>query len=213
MQVRAILFDYGMVLSGPADNEAYKALIGLTGMERGLFDQLYWSWRHAYDSGRFDGVGYWSGIAESAGMRLDEKTVQELIEQDVRMWSVINQEMVEWALLCKETGLATGILSNICLELASSHERNLPWLEQFDFLFWSSRLRMAKPDPKLYTYVIETLGLRPQQILFLDDREENVVAARAVGIQAIQFTNLEALGEQIRNVDQEAAELLPRTRA
>ncbi|HWA93158.1 MAG TPA: HAD family phosphatase [Terracidiphilus sp.] len=199
MGIRAILFDYGMVLSGPADSDAHESMIGLTGLKKSHFDQLYWAWRHAYDAGLFDGVGYWDKFAQSAAIELDIRTVQELIEQDVRMWSNINQEVVEWAILFKEKGLKTGILSNICLELATSVERNLPWLKDFDHLFWSSRLRMAKPDPNLYKHVIEKLEVPPTEILFLDDREENVVAARAQGMRAIQFTTLEAVQRQIKS--------------
>jgi putative hydrolase of the HAD superfamily len=46
---------------------------------------------------------------------------------------------------------------------------------------------MAKPDAAIYRHAAEGLGVRPEEILFVDDREENVAGARAVGMVAIQY--------------------------
>ncbi|HEY7974800.1 MAG TPA: HAD-IA family hydrolase, partial [Ktedonobacterales bacterium] len=46
-----------------------------------------------------------------------------------------------------------------------------------------------KPNPRIYEIAIERLGLSPTEIVFLDDSQENVDAARACGLQAVLFTS------------------------
>jgi FMN phosphatase YigB (HAD superfamily) len=52
---------------------------------------------------------------------------------------------------------------------------------------------MAKPDPAIYRHVLKELGTRPEETLFLDDKLVNIEAARALGIQAIEFSTVERL--------------------
>ena len=52
---------------------------------------------------------------------------------------------------------------------------------------------MAKPEPAIYRYVLDKLGTAPEETLFLDDRQVNVDAARALGIKGLVFTNVDRL--------------------
>jgi HAD superfamily hydrolase (TIGR01509 family) len=72
-------------------------------------------------------------------------------------------------------------------------QRTFDWLPRFDVLVWSYQLRMAKPDPAIYHYVLNKLGTQPAETLFLDDRPVNVEAALALGIQAILFSTVDQL--------------------
>jgi putative hydrolase of the HAD superfamily len=60
-------------------------------------------------------------------------------------------------------------------------------------LVWSFQLGIAKPDPAIYRHTLDELGSRPEETLFIDDKRENVEAARALGIQAIQYSTVERL--------------------
>ncbi len=52
---------------------------------------------------------------------------------------------------------------------------------------------MAKPDPAIYRHTLQQLGTRPEETLFLDDKIENIDAARTLGIRAIQFSTVDQL--------------------
>jgi FMN phosphatase YigB (HAD superfamily) len=60
-------------------------------------------------------------------------------------------------------------------------------------LIWSFQHRMAKPEPAIYRLVLEKLGTEPAETLFLDDKQLNVDAARALGMQALVFSNIDKL--------------------
>jgi putative hydrolase of the HAD superfamily len=72
-------------------------------------------------------------------------------------------------------------------------KRTFNWLPRFDVLVWSYQLHMAKPDPAIYRYVLNDLGTRPEETLFLDDRFVNVEAAQALGMKALEFTTVDRL--------------------
>jgi hypothetical protein len=66
-------------------------------------------------------------------------------------------------------------------------------LGDFHHHTWSCELGIAKPDPAIYTYTCEKLDVAPAEALFLDDKAENIRAAKEVGLVGIQFKNIEQL--------------------
>lgn len=57
--------------------------------------------------------------------------------------------------------------------------------EHFDEVFYSCDLGAMKPDPAYFVTILDTLGLPPQEVGFIDDSEANVVAAQRLGITAV----------------------------
>ena len=77
--------------------------------------------------------------------------------------------------------MATAIMSS---HFALLREQ-MPVLRRFTDLHLSYEVRAAKPDPRYYRLALERFGLDGEQCLFVDDREENVRAARALGIRSV----------------------------
>ncbi len=101
--------------------------------------------------------------------------------------------MVAWQARLKERGLLTAILSNMG---DSTHKTLLGthgWIANFDVHVWSYQLRVAKPDPAIYLHTLEQLAVPAPQALFIDDKDENIAAAQALGMKAIQFSTADQL--------------------
>ena len=105
--------------------------------------------------------------------------------------------MVSWATALRDAGVRTAVLSNMPITLRSGLARFCPWLPQFDHSCYSCDVGLAKPRPEIYVRCLEGLGDAPEATLFLDDREENVEAARGVGIHAIHFSSPEQAQREI----------------
>jgi putative hydrolase of the HAD superfamily len=207
MNLSAVLFDFGMVLSTSPVMSAHQTLLRISTLTAEVFDRHYWAHRHAYDEGKFTGESYWQQVASDAGIGLSAEQIKSLISADILMWSGINAPMLEWARSVGKAGFKTGILSNIGFELASAMEKNFPWVEEFKYTIWSCRLAMAKPDPKIFHCAQQKLNVAPQEILFIDDREENIRAAREVGFIGIVFKDVSQLKHDLKV--QGLANLLP----
>ncbi|MDE1860880.1 MAG: HAD family phosphatase [Candidatus Micrarchaeota archaeon] len=72
--------------------------------------------------------------------------------------------------------------------------------ELFDYIFVSSYMRMSKPSRSIYISVLERLGAAPEEVVFIDNRIENVDAARALNINALHYTGYAQLEHDLRKL-------------
>jgi putative hydrolase of the HAD superfamily len=186
-----------MVLTGPPEPEAHAAMLRITGLPLDRFESLYWADRPALDEGRITGLAFWQKLVREADLALSPETVEELNQLDARLWTTENPAMLAWQLELKKCGLLTAILSNMGEDVLACAERKFDWIRRFDVLVWSFQVGMVKPAPAIYRYLLSALGVRPEETLFLDDRLDNVAAARAQGIRAIQFSTIERLRAEL----------------
>jgi putative hydrolase of the HAD superfamily len=190
--VSAVLFDYGLVLTGPADPAARAEMRRVLGVEDERVQAAYWRYRDAYDRGALSGVAYWHEVAGAVGQTLDAESLAALIAADNALWTQPNQPMIDWAARLQRVGIKTGILSNIGDEMELGVRARFAWLAEFAHHTFSHRLGMAKPDAAIYRHAAEGLGIAAREILFVDDRIENIEAARGVGMMAVQYAGQEA---------------------
>jgi putative hydrolase of the HAD superfamily len=182
-----------MVLTGPQDPEAHAALLRITGLPLESFEPLYWADRHAYDEGKLTGLAFWQKFLRDAGLNLAPGAAEELNLWDGRMWTTQNPAMLAWQLKLKQRGILTAILSNMGDNVLANIQREFLWIRDFDVLIWSFQHLMAKPDPAIYRLVLEKLNVRPDESLFLDDKQVNIEAAQALSMYAIQFSTVDNL--------------------
>jgi putative hydrolase of the HAD superfamily len=107
--------------------------------------------------------------------------------------------MLDWAQSLQRAGITTGILSNIGDAMSAGYIDRFDWLDGFDHCTWSHALNLAKPEPAIYVHAAESLHTPPANILFIDDRIENIHAAQSTGMQAIQYLDHTAFEEEMRS--------------
>ena len=193
MLLRAVIFDYGLVLSGPPEPGARARLLEISGLSPEVFDTHYWRYRLDYDRGTLNGHTYWPTIARDAGVSFSAVEIEALIEQDVLLWATVDPIMLEWVNRVRASGMKTAILSNMGEDLLAYMRENFGWLDRFHHLTWSCELNLIKPMAAIYEHTLEQLNVQPNEALFLDDRIENVEGARAVGIHSLLFRSAQSL--------------------
>lgn len=193
MSLKAVVFDYGLVLSGPPEPAARAQLLAISGLSPQIFDAHYWKYRLDYDRGTLNGHSYWSTIARDTGLSFTPEQIEALIEQDVLLWATVDPVMLEWVRRVRASGIKTAVLSNMGEDLLAYMRENFRWLDEFHHLTWSCESNLIKPMAAIYTYTLECLNVYADEALFLDDRAENVEGARAVGMHALQFRGVGAL--------------------
>ena len=193
MPLRAVVFDYGMVLTGPANPAAHARMLQLTQLPKPVFEENYWRHRLDYDRGTLNGQTYWQMFADTASATLDQTTINRLIEQDILLWTDLNPVMLRWVSQVQAAGFRTAILSNMGAELLAHMRKNFHWLESFDHLTWSCELDLIKPEAAIYKHTLEKLAVRADEALFLDDKIENVEGARRVNMHSFPFRDMVTL--------------------
>ncbi len=197
MSLRAVVFDYGMVLTGKPNAAAHDEMVRIAGLTVDEFEKFYWADRHAYDEGKLNGSTFWQKFARDGKLSLSQAEIDELNRQDARMWTTQDPAMVAWQMKLKQHGIRTAILSNMGDTVLENIKREFKWIDNFDVLVWSYQLHLAKPDPAIYRYTLKELGTQPEETLFIDDKLVNVEAAQALGMKALEFTNVQRLREDL----------------
>jgi putative hydrolase of the HAD superfamily len=189
MAIRTVLFDYGMVLSAPPNPAALQQMLYITGVENSLFQKHYWQHRLEYDRGTLNCRTYWETIASETGFAFDAAKNAALIAADLRMWTDLNHPMVDWAIRLPQAGYRTGILSNIGDGFPAWMLANFDWLRHFYHCTWSWELRLIKPERAIYEHAVASLQCAPEEVLFIDDKEENIAGAKAAGLHGVVYSN------------------------
>jgi len=164
------------------------------------FHAAYWRHREDYDRGNLTSSNYWTAISNDLKRPLDPTTLAGLLEADVALWSQPNHDMIAWAGALQKTGYKTGILSNIGDAMEAGILARFHWLQDFNHHTFSHRLRIAKPDLAIYHHAAEGLAEDLANILFVDDREENILAARETGMIAVRYQDHSSFTEAMRAI-------------
>lgn len=144
------------------------------------FWDAYWAHRPPYDRGDVTADEYWALVGHPP-----------LVEQDVASWSRVDYEMVALLHDLHNAGRRIALLSNIPEDHAQNFERAHAWLDLFEVRAFSCRIGHAKPDRAAFEWCRDALG--DEDILFVDDRVENVRAAELVGMRGHHFTGIDGL--------------------
>ncbi len=96
-----------------------------------------------------------------------------------------HEAMVERAASLRAEGYLTAVLTNNAREVGDNWRAIVPVDDLFDVVVDSCQVGMRKPNPAIYTYAAEQLGVAPERCVFLDDAEGNVAGAQAAGMRAI----------------------------
>jgi len=194
----AILFDLFGVIARNQSPPAREALSTLAGVAAPPFWDAYWKHRAAYDRAEVTATDYWHQIAATVGTSFDARRISALVEADLASWITVDDDMITLVRQTAASGRRVALLSNIPEDLAVRYEHHHGrWLSQFEVVAFSCRTGLSKPDPAAYQWCCRALGLAPENILFIDDRAENVAAAERLGMRTHRFTGRDGAARAI----------------
>lgn len=194
-RIETLILDYGEVLTYPQRSDDMRAMAGVLGVDEAAFREAYWALRCDYDLG-LPAAEYWARTAASLGLPpVDDAQVAALVACDIMSWTDYRDEMWEVARAFRARGGRTGLLSNGVPEIVAQIDVDRPLAAVFEVVVVSFQVGLIKPDPAIYRHTLARLGAQPITTLFVDDREENVDAATALGMQAIRFTGASSVAD------------------
>ena len=186
-----VMFDYGGVICTPQPDADVAALASAAGAGVPDFLDAYWAYRLSYDCAELDGTAYWHKVAAALGLSFSAPQIAELTRLDIASWLHLREGMVTLIEDLAAAGHRLALLSNAPADFAEAMV-GLPVARAFAHCAFSCFLGSVKPEPECYRAVLATLGARPADVVFIDDRPENVAGAVALGIHGVQFTTPEA---------------------
>jgi putative hydrolase of the HAD superfamily len=192
-----VVFDLGEVLATP--RELFADLARQAGTDVHRFSAAYWAHRDRFDRGAAADV-YWRAVLKDVGVSHDADLTLRLDHLDATSWTTLRPDARSILEELNASGVRVAILSNAPLGMASK-ARAGDWAHLVDDWFFSSELTMAKPDPGIYEAVTAKLEIEPSAVVFFDDRQVNVDAARAAGWRAELWTSADTAQKTLRDLE------------
>ncbi len=101
----------------------------------------------------------------------------------------------------KKQGLKVYILSNYPDFVFDLHSKTrYTFMSLVDGMVISGYVKMVKPNHDIYEFLLEKYNLKPEECVFLDDRQENIQGARNIGMKGIVFTSYQQAALELQTM-------------
>ena len=191
---KVFLFDFGNVLGSETDILARdKEISERTGLSNKLLLKIFNEYWNFLKIGERDLEDYHQAIADKALKPITANELRELHKE--KIW--INKNVLELAEELKRKGNRIMILSNESKQGMEDKKNKFLLPDIFERIYNSAKIGIAKPDKKIFEYVINDLSVNPSTITFIDDWDKNILTAKNLGMQAIQYQNLDQLKKEL----------------
>jgi FMN phosphatase YigB (HAD superfamily) len=151
---------------------------------------------YRYETGQLTRAGFFNAVVEATGFA---GSIEGFSEFFADIFTPI-PPMVELHRRLRQARVPTFIFSNTN-DLAVGHiRRNFPFFSQFDGYVLSYEEGAMKPDTKIYEAVERLTGRQGTQLVYLDDRPENVAAGRTRGWHVIEHHDPDASLGRLREL-------------
>ena len=198
LPVKAVTFDVGNVLVHWDPRLAYAPYFQGRAEELDYFlnEVCTLSWHSRHDQG----IPFAENIRALQNQFPSHAAMIGLYETEWdNMFGGIIEGTVEILHQLQEQQYSLFALTNYAADKFSDFRKKHDFMALFDDIIISGVEKIIKPDPRIYQILLDRSDIAAEQILFIDDRKENLIAAQAFGIQTHLFTNAEALREDLRN--------------
>ena len=181
--IDTLIFDMGNVLvhyQGDAVTKAYcDDPTIISWVDEHLLRSSLWN---EFDKGTIDEKQLYDTVC---GM-IDDPSYYPIIEKTLMEWPKYNlktnTDMVQVVKYGLDHGMDVILLSNAPLRIHEVLDQYIPYYDQFKAIYISSDLKMVKPDPKIFEYVLDHSNKAASQCLFVDDLKRNCDAAKSLGL-------------------------------
>jgi 2-haloacid dehalogenase len=188
MSPKAVVFDIGNVLIEWNPERMYDRVIG-EARRRAMFDAVD---LHGMNI-RVDAGANWITEVRALAAAHPDFTDEIMLWHDrwIEMASPVIPQSVRIMDALQRKGIPVFALTNFGIETYDHALTHYPFFGRFDRAFVSGRLGVMKPEPRIYEIVEEESGLQGAELIFADDRPENIAAAEVRGWKGHVFTGPE----------------------
>lgn len=196
--IKTIIFDIGNVLAG-FEWKTYFQKFGysdeaLSRIAKATVESSIWS---EYDRGALtDEEVLEAFVKNDPGI---EKEIRESLE-NIQGMLVKYDYAAPWVKELKQKGYQVLVLSNFAHRAHQDCKDVLEFLDYVDGGILSYQERTIKPEAEIYKRLIERYHLVPEECVFLDDTEKNLVAAAEFGIKTIHFKDRDGAVAELKKL-------------
>jgi glucose-1-phosphatase len=195
MPIKAIYFDIGGVLVRTVDRAPRNLLAVRLGMKSEALEELVFLGEsgHKAQRGEITAEQQWAYVCRQINWPL---TKWRDLEAEFFTGDRLDIELVDY-IRSLHVRYKTGVISNALSDVRAAMDNKWHMADAFDAITISAEVGVMKPDARIFHIALQSLGMQPAEAVFVDDFAHNVEGARAIGMQAIQFRNLEQIRQEL----------------
>jgi epoxide hydrolase-like predicted phosphatase len=192
-EIKAVIFDWGGVLIDDPLSGLMQYCADALGVSKEEFIKAYNKSADDFTRGKIGEKTFWNKICGELGKPLPKES--SLWGNAFRAVYRPRNEMFSMVSSLRKAGYKTALLSNTEVPpVQLFHEQKY---DMFEVLVFSCAEKTAKPERKIYEITVQRLGTTPEQIVFIDDRQNFVDGAKQAGLNAILFQGIEQLKKEL----------------
>lgn len=183
--IKYIIFDVGGILFQGAKTLATDIAHDILGEMTDEGEKEYFSYRPLLQTGRKTTREFFAYLIKKYSLK---ESVDELYAQWLSVYkenAILNLEIVELIRQLKKRYKVVGFSNTI--DLHGEYNKKVGNYSILDKIFLTYEMGFRKPDREAYEFVLKSLKAKPEECVFIDDREENIAAGEGLGIKSIKF--------------------------
>ena len=149
-------------------------------------------------TGKISEKDFWRKIGKKVNSLELGAITKSLIYDTFKEKSKINNSILKIVKNIQENKIKVGVLSNLETTTHSILDES-GILDSFEFQFYSHKIGFAKPDKRIFKYVLDNVSFKPSELFFIDDKISNVKTASSMGIKSIKYINSKKLKQDLEN--------------
>lgn len=192
MEIKGVVFDFGGVMTTCTMPERVRPIVDELGIPWEALESGFAKYRRLMDGGFMGFDEMYRKIWEEAGVTLSEETQAKILEEDMASFMYPNLRTLEWMRSLKAKEYKIGILTNMWADFGVKFRATFPeFISLADAMVVSGEEHMYKPMREIYDLLRDRIGLKAEELLFIDDAEGNCEGARRAGWKALRFRSNE----------------------
>ena len=149
-----------------------------------------------YKVGKMTDEEFWSWALKEWNLQM---TTQDIMDLLIKGYET-NPLVVEYVKKVKNSGYKTAICSSNFPARINGLQKKFGFLDDFDVIAVSYEVGVNKPDKRLYEALITKSGVEPAEIIYSDDYEHAINAAKELGIVTFLYTDFDAFDKCLKDL-------------
>ena len=202
MRIKAIIFDTGGILIDEIGKEAREKMAEKFNFPSKIFSEIFTKYQNfSYTGWHYN--AFFQKVVDELNLKFSYKELANEWLKIRKETSSINEEVKNLIIKLNKDFIIGMLTNSTILNEKASARKNILNLFNKDLSIFSFEVGFMKPEEEIYKILIEKLKakeIKPEETIFIDDKEENLFPAKKLGVKTILFKNANQLKKELNNL-------------
>ena len=183
-KIKAILFDFDgvMTIDKTGTESVCNYISKHTGIDKSIFESEYRKYNNDLSDGKITHLDIWEQLCIKINENIPISVLYDSFEN-----TQIDKEMHDFVLSIKNLNYKTGLITDNKADRIKYINNKHDLKRYFDVIAVSGELGYGKYSEKIFLYALEKLDIDPEESIFIDNQEKNLIIPEKLGIKTIYF--------------------------